>query len=60
MCFQAYYREGTALQCLNRDGEAMAAYAAGLVQEPKSGQLLQALVNTAMQSQIAGKLTENN
>jgi hypothetical protein len=30
--FQAYYREGVALQCLGRHAEALAAFSSGLAQ----------------------------
>ncbi len=51
---QAYYREGVALQALGRDAEALAALAAGLAADPKSAQLLTAMVDTAVRSPLKG------
>ena len=53
---QAYYREGVALQCLGKHAEALAAFSAGLAQDPKSLQLLAGLVEAAMKSPLKGKL----
>ena len=52
--FQAYYRQGVALQCLGRHAEALAAFAAALAQDPKSSQLLAALTEAAMKSPLKG------
>lgn len=52
---QAYYRQGIALQCQERHAEALAAFASGLAQEPKSVQLLSGLVESAMKSPLRGK-----
>jgi len=57
MCsfLQAYYRQGVALQCLGKHGEAVAAFANGLAQDPKSPQLLEGLVEATMKSPLKGK-----
>lgn len=52
---QAYYRQGVALQCLGRHADALAAFSAGLAQEPKSGQLLSGLMEAAIKSPLKGK-----
>ena len=52
---QAYYREGVALQCLGKHSEALAAFSAGLAQDPKSLQLLAGLVEAAMKSPLKGE-----
>ncbi len=52
--FQAYYREGLALQCLSRIPDALAAFAAGLAQDPSNQQLLQTLIEGALQSPLKG------
>ena len=52
---QAYYREGVALQCLGKHSEALAAFSAGLAQDPKSLQLLAGLVEAAMKSPLKGQ-----
>ena len=44
-----------ALQCLARHAEALAAFATGLAQDPKSLQLLAGLVEAAMKSPLKGK-----
>ena len=51
---QAYYRQGVALQCMGRHGEALAAFSQGLAQDPKSMQLLSGLVEAAMKSPLRG------
>lgn len=47
---KAYFRQGVALQCLARHGEALAAFSAGLAQEPQNSQLLSALVEASVKS----------
>ncbi|XP_046386091.1 tetratricopeptide repeat protein 28 isoform X2 [Ischnura elegans] len=53
---KAYYRQGVALQCLGRHAEALAAFSSGLAQDPKSTQLLSALVEAAMKSPLRATL----
>ncbi|XP_043222713.1 tetratricopeptide repeat protein 28-like isoform X3 [Amphibalanus amphitrite] len=53
---QAYYRQGVALQCMGRHGEALAAFSQGLAQDPKSMQLLSGLVEAAMKSPLRATL----
>lgn len=53
--FQAYYREGVALQCLGEEAEALAAYANGLANDAKNEQLLQGLVDAAMKTPLKGQ-----
>ena len=53
--FQAYYRQGVALQCLGKHAEALAAFSNGLAQDPKSTQLLAGLIEAAMKSPLRGK-----
>ncbi|XP_063541411.1 tetratricopeptide repeat protein 28 isoform X1 [Cydia strobilella] len=49
---KAYYRQGVALQCLGRHGEALAAFSSGLGVEPASRQLLAALVEASLKSPL--------
>ncbi len=56
MLFQAYYRQGVALQCLGRHAEALSAFACGLAHDPKSQQLLSGMVEAAMKSPLRGEL----
>ena len=58
--FQAHYREGVALQCLGKEADALAAYAAGLAQDPKSSQLLQTFTEAAAQSGLKGEVTPSH
>lgn len=51
---QAYYRQGVALQCLGKHSDALAAFANGLTQDPKSLQLLAGLIEAAMKSPLKG------
>ncbi|KAL0183188.1 hypothetical protein M9458_022563, partial [Cirrhinus mrigala] len=44
----AYFRQGVALQYLGRHADALAAFASGLAQDPKSLQLLVGMVEAAM------------
>ncbi|GAB6029967.1 Tetratricopeptide repeat protein 28 [Chamberlinius hualienensis] len=53
---KAYYRQGVALLCLERQPEAIAAFASGLAQEPKNLQLLSGLVESAMKSPLKSAL----
>lgn len=60
LCFpsfllQAYFRQGVALQYLGRHADALAAFASGLAQDPKSLQLLVGMVEAAMKSPLRGK-----
>ncbi|KAL8575874.1 hypothetical protein ACOMHN_014879 [Nucella lapillus] len=49
---KAYLREGVALQELGQHGDALAAFAAGLAQEPANGHLLAGLTDTALKSPL--------
>jgi hypothetical protein len=51
---QAYLREGVALQQLGHHGDALAAFAAGLAQEPSNSHLLVGLTDTAIKSPLRG------
>ncbi len=53
---QAYFRQGVALQYLGRHADALAAFASGLAQDPKSLQLLVGMVEAAMKSPLRGRL----
>ncbi|XP_062528966.1 tetratricopeptide repeat protein 28 isoform X2 [Bombyx mori] len=53
---KAYYRQGVALQCLGRHGEALAAFSSGLGVEPSSRQLLAALVEASLKSPLRATL----
>ncbi|CAB3376550.1 Hypothetical predicted protein [Cloeon dipterum] len=53
---KAYFRQGVALQCLGRHGDALAAFSSGLGQDPKSTQLLNALIEAAMKSPLRSTL----
>ena len=57
---QAYLREGVALQQLGHHGDALAAFAAGLAQEPANGHLLSGLTDTALRSPLKGEYTRTN
>jgi hypothetical protein len=52
---QAYFRQGVALQYLGRHADALAAFASGLAQDPKSLQLLVGMVEAAMKSPMRGR-----
>lgn len=54
--FQAYYRQGVALQCLGRHADALGAFASALAQDDKSPQLLTSLTEAAMKSPLRGKV----
>jgi len=49
---KAYFRQGVALQCLGRYGEALAAFSSGLAQDPNSKQLLNGLVEASIKSPL--------
>ncbi|XP_072520589.1 tetratricopeptide repeat protein 28-like [Salminus brasiliensis] len=49
---KAYFRQGVALQYLGRHADALAAFASGLAQDPKSLQLLTGMVEAAMKSPL--------
>ncbi|XP_065205556.1 tetratricopeptide repeat protein 28 isoform X2 [Planococcus citri] len=53
---KAYYREGVALQCLGRHGDALAVFSSGLAVEPNSTQLLAGLVEASIKSPLRGTL----
>ncbi|XP_030383298.1 tetratricopeptide repeat protein 28 [Scaptodrosophila lebanonensis] len=53
---KAYFRQGVALQCLGRYGEALASFAAGLAQEPTHKQLLAGLVEASLKSPLRSTL----
>uniref|UniRef100_A0A8D0GU31 Tetratricopeptide repeat protein 28 n=1 Tax=Sphenodon punctatus TaxID=8508 RepID=A0A8D0GU31_SPHPU len=53
---QAYFRQGVALQYLGRHADALAAFASGLAQDPKSLQLLVGMVEAAMKSPMRESL----
>lgn len=54
--FYFLYRQGVALQCLGRHGEALAAFSQGLVQDPNSQQLLSGLVEASIKSPLRHNL----
>ncbi|XP_016978880.2 tetratricopeptide repeat protein 28 [Drosophila rhopaloa] len=49
---KAYFRQGVALQCLGRYGEALASFASGLAQEPANKQLMGGLVEASLKSPL--------
>ncbi|KAH8322172.1 hypothetical protein KR059_006686 [Drosophila kikkawai] len=49
---KAYFRQGVALQCLGRYGEALASFASGLAQEPTNKQLMGGLVEASLKSPL--------
>ncbi|XP_072290130.1 tetratricopeptide repeat protein 28-like isoform X3 [Eucyclogobius newberryi] len=53
---RAYFRQGVALQYLGRHADALAAFASGLAQDPKSLQLLVGMVEAAMKSPLRESL----
>ncbi|KAL0625130.1 Tetratricopeptide repeat protein 28 [Plecturocebus cupreus] len=55
----AYFRQGVALQYLGRHADALAAFASGLAQDPKSLQLLVGMVEAAMKSPMRDSLNLN-
>ncbi|TMS04138.1 Tetratricopeptide repeat protein 28 [Larimichthys crocea] len=53
---RAYFRQGVALQYLGRHADALAAFASGLAQDPKSLQLLVGMIEAAMKSPLRESL----
>lgn len=53
---KAYFRQGVALQYLGRHADALAAFASGLAQDPKSLQLLVGMVEAVMKSPLRDTL----
>ncbi|XP_037918666.1 tetratricopeptide repeat protein 28 [Hermetia illucens] len=49
---KAYFRQGVALQCLGRYGEALASFSAGLAQDPNNKQLLAGLFEASIKSPL--------
>ncbi|XP_074640463.1 tetratricopeptide repeat protein 28-like isoform X2 [Tubulanus polymorphus] len=49
---KAHYRQGIALQCLGQHADALAAFATGLAQDPKSSQSLGGMVDAALKSPL--------
>lgn len=59
MCPQwpkAYFRQGVALQCLGRYGEALASLSAGLAQDVNNKQLLGGLIEASVKSPLRNAL----
>lgn len=52
---KAHYREGVALQCLGKHGDALAVFSTGLSIEPKSTQLLGGLIEASIKSPLRSK-----
>lgn len=53
---KAYFRQGVALQCLRRYGEALAAFSSGLAQDSNSKQLLNGLIEASIKSPLRAAL----
>ncbi|XP_050428822.1 tetratricopeptide repeat protein 28 isoform X2 [Adelges cooleyi] len=53
---KAHYREGVALQCLGRHGDALAVFSTGLSIEPNSTQLLGGLIEASIKSPLKSVL----
>ncbi|CAH0549630.1 unnamed protein product [Brassicogethes aeneus] len=53
---KAYYRQGVALQCMGRHGDALAAFSQGLAQDSTSKQLLSGLVEASIKSPLRHNL----
>ncbi|XP_055842116.1 tetratricopeptide repeat protein 28 isoform X1 [Episyrphus balteatus] len=49
---KAYFRQGVALQCLGRYGEALASFSAGLAQDAQNKQLLAGLFEASIKSPL--------
>ncbi|XP_018048138.1 PREDICTED: tetratricopeptide repeat protein 28 [Atta colombica] len=49
---KAYYRQGVALQCLGRHGEALVAFSTGLAHDASNHQLLSGLVEASLKSPL--------
>lgn len=52
--FQAYIREGTALQQLGEHADALAAFASGLAHDTNSTGLLSGLIDAALKCPLKG------
>ncbi|KAF3820790.1 hypothetical protein GH733_005335 [Mirounga leonina] len=59
LLIKAYFRQGVALQYLGRHADALAAFASGLAQDPKSLQLLVGMVEAAMKSPMREHITKD-
>lgn len=53
---KAYFRQGVALQCLGRYGEALAAFSSGLAQDANSKQMLSGLIEASIKSPLRNAL----
>lgn len=53
---KAYFRQGVALQCLGRYGEALAAFSSGLAQDVNSKQMLSGLIEASIKSPLRNAL----
>lgn len=53
---KAYFRQGVALQCLGRYGEALATFSAGLAQDVNNNQLLSGLIEASIKSPLRSAL----
>lgn len=53
---KAYFRQGVALQCLGRYGEALASFSAGLAQDMNNQQLLAGLIEASIKSPLRNAL----
>lgn len=53
---KAYFRQGVALQCLGRYGDALAAFSGGLAQDVNSKQLLSGLIEASIKSPLRNSL----
>ena len=60
LLFQAYLREGVALQQLGQHGDALAAFAVGLAQDSSNTSLLSGLVDSSLKSPLKGKEISQN
>lgn len=49
---KGYFRQGVALQCLGRYGEALASFGSGLAQDPNNKQLMAGLVEASIKSPL--------
>lgn len=53
---KAYFRQGVALQCLGRYGEALASFSSGLAQDVTNKQLLSGLIEASIKSPLRSAL----
>lgn len=53
---KAYFRQGVALQCLGRYGEALASFSSGLAQDVTNKQLLSGLIEASIKSPLRNAL----